>query len=111
MASIKIMQGDEYDIYIKLRQDGVTLAPEIVEDVEVCVGTDIRKTYKSGSVAFDNQEKKWYIRLTQQETFSMEEGQHQVFARVKYNGTPLSDVVGIKLDNIVVSNTESTYTL
>ena len=111
MATVKIMQGDEYDIYINFKQDNVTLKPALVEDIEICVGTGILKTYKDGSVLFDNRELKWYFRLTQQETLAMEEGQHQNIARIKYTGASQSDVVGIRLDSFVVTATTSTEVL
>ena len=104
---MKIMQGDEYDIYINLKQDGNAMKPNMVDDIEVYIGTDIRKTYSNKTVLFDSRELKWYIRLTQQETLAMEEGQHQVYGRIKYNGVPESDVVGIRLEGIVVMPTTS----
>lgn len=104
---MKIMQGDEYDIYINLKQDGNALKPNMVDDIEVSIGTDIRKTYSNETVLFDSREMKWYIRLTQQETLAMEVGQHQVYGRIKYNGVPESDVVGIRLESIVVMPTTS----
>ena len=104
---MKIMKGDEYDIYINLKQDGNALKPSMVADIEICIGDNIRKTYSSEAVLFDTREQKWYIRLTQQETLAMEEGQHQVYGRIKYNGVPESDVVGIRLESIVVMPTTS----
>lgn len=104
---MRIMQGDEYDVYIDLKQDGIALKPNLVDDVEICIGSTIRKTFQNASVLFDNKELKWYIRLTQQETLGMEEGQHQTIGRIKYKGAPQSDVVGIKLESFVVMPTTS----
>lgn len=55
---MKIMQGDEYDIYINLKQDGNALKPNMVDDIEVYIGTDIRKTYSNETVLFDSRELK-----------------------------------------------------
>lgn len=107
MATIKIMQGDERDIYIGLKQSGITIKPSIVDDIEICIGADIRKTYQSGSVFFDSKELKWYIRLSQEETLSLAEGLHQAIARIKYSGAPQSDVIGVKLGSIIVMGTTS----
>lgn len=108
---MKIMQGDEYDIYIDLKQDSTTLKPSFVDDVEICIGSNIRKTFQKGSVLFDEKEMKWYFRLIQQETLNMEEGQHQTIGRIKYKGAPQSDVVGIKLESFIVMPTTSTEVL
>lgn len=104
---MKIMQGDEYDVYIDLKQDGIALKPNLVDDIEICIGSTIRKTFQNSSVLFDSKELKWYIRLTQQETLGMEEGQHQTIGRIKYKGAPQSDVVGIKLESFIVMPTTS----
>lgn len=104
---MKIMQGDEYDIYIDLKQDGTTLKQSVVDDIEICIGPNIRKTFQNGNVLFDERELKWYFRLTQQETLNMEEGQHQTIGRIKYKGAPNSDVIGVRLESFVVSATTS----
>ena len=104
---MKIMQGDEYDIFIDLKQDGNVLKPNIIDDIEVYIGSDIRKTYKSDEVLFNSKELKWYTRLYQQETLAMDPGQYEAIARIKYNGTPTFDVVGVKLGMLVVMPTTS----
>lgn len=104
---MKIMQGDEYDVYIDLKQDGIALKPTLIENIEIYIGSGIRKTYKDSSVLFDSKALKWYIRLDQQETLNMKEGQHQTIARIKYKGAPDSDVVGIKLESFMVLPTTS----
>lgn len=104
---MKIMQGDEYAIYVNLRQDGIVINPNLVDDIEICIGDSIRKTYSSENVLFDSKEQKWYFRLLQSETLNMAEGQHEVIGRVKYTGIPYNDVVGVKLGNIIVMPTTS----
>lgn len=78
---MKIMQGDSYPIPIDIMQDGVVITPEMVEDVEITVGAEIRKLYSTGGITFDAGT--WYFLLTQQETFSMS-GSNDVVCRLKY---------------------------
>lgn len=104
---MKIMQGDEYDIYINLKQDGIVIKPEMVDDIEICIGDSVRKTYSNETVLFNSKELKWYLRLTQQETLSMTVGQHETIGRIKYGGIPYNDVIGIKLESIIVMPTTS----
>lgn len=103
---MKIMQGDSYRVPIEITQDGVTLEPSMISDVEVCVGEAARKTYSGGDVVFDEDAGRWYIRLSQEETFSMNEDQ-EVMVRVKYRNTPYADVVGRRAGIINVTDTIS----
>lgn len=102
MATVKIMQGDSYAIPIELKQDGMLLTPEMVEDLEVCVGENLRKIYSGGGVGYDASRQQWYIRPTQQETMAMEVDSHDVIVRVKYLNLPDGDVVGAKIGSISV---------
>lgn len=104
---MKIMQGDEYDIYINLKQDGEVLKPEWVDNIELCIGSNIRKTSSGESLLFDREEGKWYTRLRQNETLAMPCGENAAFGRVKYKGAPESDVVGFRLESIFVLPTTS----
>ena len=78
---MKIMQGDSYPIPVDIMQDGVVVTPEMVEDVEILVGAEIRKRYSTGGVTFENGT--WYFLLTQKETFSMS-GSNEVVFRLKH---------------------------
>ena len=97
-----IMQGDSYPIPITLHQDGVILKPFMIEDLEVCVGDNLRKTFLSNGVFFNEETMQWTFRLSQQDTFSMDEGVHDVYVRIKYLGQPESDVHGERIDRIRV---------
>lgn len=99
---MKIKQGDSYALDFNLKQDGVPIKPNMVDDIEICIGTTVRKTYAGGLLNFDSKSMKWYLRLSQEETFAMEEGTHEVEGRVKYKGVPFSDVIGVKLGTINV---------
>lgn len=106
MANIKIMQGDSYPIYVNIRQDGYTLTPSLITDLEICVGDNLRKTYRSGGVKFDSNLQKWYFIPTQNETFALSAGSHEVITRIKYYGTD-QFVKGKKAGTIIVSETNS----
>ena len=95
---MKIMQGDSYPIPVDIMQDGVVVTPEMVEDVEITVGTEIRKLYSAGDITFENNT--WYFLLKQQETFSMS-GSKEVVCRLKYPITGYTH--GIKAGNLSVA--------
>ena len=78
---MKIMQGDSYPIPIDIMQDGVAITPEMVDEVEITVGKEIRKTLSQGGVTFEDGS--WYFLLSQQETFSLS-GTQPVIVRLKY---------------------------
>lgn len=94
-----IMQGDSYPIMISLVHDAeVPLTPEMVEEVEVTVGEGLILTHSSGGVLYDAVEGNWYIHPSQEQTFALATGTHQLLARVKYRDTPRPVVVGIEFD-------------
>lgn len=107
---MKIMQGDSYPIYIELMQDGTYLTPEMVADLEVCVGTDrrnsktLRNLYSKGEVYFEQDTQRWYIHPTQQETLSMPIGACEVIVRVKYNDDSKDTVIGVPVGWIHVGD-------
>ena len=88
---MKIMQGDSYPIPVDIMQDGVVVTPEMVEDMEITVGAEIRKLYSAGDITFENNT--WYFLLKQQDTFSMS-GNNEVVCRLKY------PVTGIHAESI-----------
>lgn len=89
---MKIMQGDSYPIPVEITQDGIAITPELVEEVEITIGTAVRKTYTGGGIAYE--EGMWYFRLTQEESFTLS-GSDEVVVRVKYPQT--NNVVGAKV--------------
>ena len=105
MASIKIMQGDSYVIPVNLTLNGYPMTPDMVDDVEVCVGEGLRKTFSEGGVGYDTSKQRWYIRPTQEETLALEVEGYDVIARVKFSNG--ADVKGIKVGTIVVLDTHS----
>lgn len=94
---MKIMQGDSYPIPIDITQDGVVITPEMVEDVEITVGSEIRKTLSDGGVSYDGGN--WYFLLTQQETFSVS-GNQEVVCRLKYPVTGYTHGIRVGFLNV-----------
>lgn len=112
MATKKMMQGDSYNIPFTLTMNGTTeIAPDMIADLELCVGDDngvaIRKTYDSGTVFFDDVERKWFFRPSQEETLAMEPGSYDVIVRMKFSDDPNADVVGIRIGRISIGDTQS----
>lgn len=101
---MNIMQGDAYPIEIEIKQNGDVLTPDMIDDLEICVGDDIRKTYANKEAV--HSDGYWYIRLTQEDTFGMDEGSHKVTVRVKYKNQP-PDVVGRLAGRIKVFRSHS----
>lgn len=106
VKTVTIMQGDSYPIPIEVTQGDVTVAPELIEEIEVMIGS-IRKTGTSGGVIYH--EGWWYVQPTQEETFMME-GQQAVYVRLKYEGQP-PDVIGRQVGILNVLPTGSKVVL
>lgn len=100
-----IMQGDAYYVPIDIEQDGVTLTPEMISDIEISVGSIIRKTYSGGDVQYSDGQ--WYFRLSQTDTLDLESGVHYVQTRVKYLNRPEADVFGIVAGAVSVIESNS----
>lgn len=103
MATIKMMQGDSYVVFFALTLNQTPLTPDMVDDVEVCVGEALRKTLSSGSVGYDTETEQWYMRPSQAETMAMEVNAYEVIARVKFG----DDVKGIVIGRIIITDTHS----
>lgn len=99
-----IMQGDSYPIEITLKLNGSVLTPDMIDEIEICVGSGIRKLYTNGEVVYKDGQ--WYFRLTQEETLGMDEGSFEVISRVKFPNQP-PDVEGKRAGRIEVRETHS----
>lgn len=106
--ALKIMRGDSYNIPVDIKMDGQTVTLEMVEDIEVSVGTDIQKRLSNGEV-FLGEDGVWYFRLSQEETFAMDDS-CEVYVRVVYGGNP-NDVVGSRAGMINAQATGSSEVL
>lgn len=105
---VTIKQGDSCGIFLNLKQNGTVLLPEMVDDIEVYIGEDLRLTAVEGEVKYDSNSKRWYIWPTQEQTFALEEGTHKVEIRVKYKNQATTNVKGYDLiDRIKVRGSAS----
>jgi len=66
-----MMQGDSYVLSLEILDvdDNVVVASD-VKDIEIMVG-QIRKTYASGEVTFNEEFREWEVPLSQEETFKI----------------------------------------
>lgn len=106
--AITIMQGDSFPIFLKLTQNDVPLSEDMLDELEVYAGENLRFSYAEGSVKYDKNSKRWYIWPTQEQTFGMEEGSHKVEIRVKYKNQNAINVKGhTMIDRIKVKSSMS----
>ena len=98
-----MMQGDQFRLPIELsyKSDGSAITTEQVQDVEVCVGR-VRKTM-SDDVSFDSDTGRFYVYLTQDETFTLRD-EVSVQARILFKS---GDVLGIKLGTVTFDKSAS----
>lgn len=107
MATVRMMQGDSYALLINLTQMGTVLTPDLVADIEVSIGETIRRTKSGGDVEFDTTEQQWFIRPTQEETLALEPGVYEAIARIKYSNIDNSDVKGINIGRVIITDSLS----
>ena len=88
--TLKITQGDAYPIPFLLKQAGQYLTPDMIQDVEVSVGSTVLKKLSDGEVMY--QEDTWYFYLSQEETFSLD-GNMELEIRVRYKDQPFPVVL------------------
>ena len=48
-----MMKGDAYSIPISIETSDGAATPESFEDIEVCIGRSVRKTFSSGEITYD----------------------------------------------------------
>lgn len=98
-----IMQGDAYNIPIKLTtSSGTVVANSDVDDVEIILGP-YRMTYASNGVQWDEGNQAWLFPMSQEMSMSFGSSV-QCQARVKFSG---GDVIGVALENISVAKSQS----
>lgn len=105
--SLIIMQGDQYAIPIIGTQNGKPLDMDTVDEIEFVVGK-LRKLYP-GEVVLD-EEGRFLLPLTQQETFAVQRSSQHVQIRVKFKGDP-PVVVGVDVGDIYVTDSISKVVL
>lgn len=101
--AVKIMRGDSYYIPVDITHDGVTVTPDMVDEIEISVGSALQKYMSDGSVIYDNGT--WYFRLSQEETFALEDS-CEVYVRTAYHGNP-KDVIGARAGILIATETGS----
>lgn len=109
MATVKMMQGDSYAVFVALRfrETREPITPDMISDVEIHVGDSLRKTYSSGEVMYDEDQKQWYFIPSQQETFALDPDGYKVQARIKFRNGQHSAVRGIDVGTINIDDAHS----
>lgn len=106
--AVTIKQGDSRIIWFNLMVGGVPLTPNMVEDIEIYVGDNLRLTASGGEVTYDTGSQRWFIWPTQEQTFALDEGSHKVEIRRKYKDGASENVIGYELpDKIKVKSAVS----
>ena len=92
---IKITQGESYPIFFNIKQDGMSLTPDMILDLEIHIGETFKKSRLGNGVFYDQTTGRWYIFPTAAETKAWEEGSHVVCAHFTYhNGETYSKDAG-----------------
>ena len=96
---MNIMQGDEYDVYLTLKDaDGEVITTEGVADVEVGLG-GVFYSYADSTIDFDTDKGAWVFRLLEDDTEDMK-GVLSFQVRVTFDN---DDIVGTRLPLVYVT--------
>ena len=97
MADCVVMhQGDSFPIPVELMQDGQPLNVNAIEELEICIGPNIKRKLSDGGILQANGSDYLYFVLSQAETLGMTPGYYGVGVRIKYPGIPPS----VNIENI-----------
>lgn len=109
MATVRMMQGDSYAVFVELRlkETAEAISPDMVSEVEITVGQSLRKLYSSGEVQYDHDLNQWYFVPEQKETLAMEPDSYEVQVRPKFANGEHSAVRGISVGTIVILDANS----
>lgn len=107
--NLNVMHGDSYAIPFKVTADGAPVTPDMVEELEVSIGSEIQRYLSKDELFFDESSNTWYFRLTQEETFAAGDVT-AVYVRAVFSGTP-NNVVGAKAGYISATSTGSAVVL
>lgn len=95
---IAIMQGDSYYLPIEIKIDGVYAELNDFDEIEIMIGSTIRKTLSNNSIVFDNEKKIFKVLLTQYNTLSLQGNQTiQIRAKLK-----TGEVIGNIIEEISI---------
>lgn len=89
-----IMQGDQYKIGFRFKQNDSYLTPTELSDVRIMVG-DTVKTYSGLEVT--NTDEWWYYPITQDETYGIAGNSVRVQVRIVFN---TGDVIGKQIGKL-----------
>jgi hypothetical protein len=67
----------------------------------------IRKTFSSGTVWYDDGERKWFFRPSQQETLGLDPQGYEVVVRIKLSNSADADVIGIQIGRLIITDGQS----
>ena len=112
MAAKRMIQGDSYPLPFTITMNGTTeITPDLIAEMELCIGDEngvlIRKTFSSGSVWYDDIERKWFFRPSQQETLGLDPQGYDVVVRIKLSDSADADVIGIPIGRIIITDGQS----
>lgn len=109
MATIRMMQGDSYAVFVdlKMKESGEPITPSMVSDVEIQVGDNLRKTHSAGEVLYDETQSQWYFIPSQEETFALDPESYEVQARIKFSNGKFPAVKGIRVGSIDILDAKS----
>ena len=99
MATIQIMQGDSRAIFLNFTVNGAALTPDMIDDLEVMIGDDLRLAYSEDTVKYDASRSKWYIWPTQEQTFALDEGTYKPEIRSRFHNQNTTNVKGFIIDD------------
>lgn len=92
---IILKRGESYPIFFDIKQDGITLTPDMIQDLEIHIAEFFRKSYLGGGVFYSADRGRWYIFPTTMETSSFENGIFSVCAHIIYqNGETYIETAG-----------------
>ena len=94
-----IMQGDQYNIPVRVLSGGAPLTPDTAEKLELVIG-GITKSYP-GEITYSDC---WQFPLTQQESINLAPGVQPVQIRVRFRD---GSVVGRKCGCVSINSSDS----
>lgn len=92
---VTLIQGDSYQIPVRIEQDGMLLSPEMVDDLELIIPDVLSRRMTTGGLSYHEDDGMWYFRPTQQETLNASTGTYDVGIRAKYKDIPPSTKVHV----------------
>lgn len=99
---MEIMQGDAYDIPLKVTINDLLVTPESVEKIEARIGS-VSKIFPDNGIVYDEGRQRYMVSLEQEDTFSLK-GNNRFQVRIQVSG---GDVIGVSLEDVHVNKSVS----